>query len=504
MSTLREYKLFIDGEWADAESGETFDSVNPSTGEVAGRVARAAPADVRRAVEAARRSFDAGAWSSLSFKERSARMLQAFEVLRDRVPDLAQIEAEDAGHTLRMANLFSIAVGVENWRVTAELAGRLDEHEQLPFNDFPATSWGVARREPIGVCAAITPWNFPFILMIWKVAPALAMGNAVVIKPATYTPQSTLEFARIMNETGLFPPGTINVVPGPGAEVGEELATNPLVDKVAFTGSTEVGRRVMALASQTIKKVTLELGGKSANIMLDDADLDIAVPGSLWATFLHQGQICHSGTRLFVPSSLHDEVIARLVEAAESLTIGSALDFGSDMGPLVNRTQCETVERYVQVGLDQGAKLVTGGERVEVPGCEGGFYYRPTIFTDVGNDMRIAQEEIFGPVLSVIRYDSVEDAIAMANDSIYGLGGGVWSRDVPRALGVAKRLRTGMVWINDYHMINSYAPFGGYKQSGIGRELGIYGLNEYQETKFIHVDQVPTKEQKFWFQILGL
>ena len=417
---------------------------------------------------------------------------------------LSQIEAEDAGHTLRMANLFSIALGVEHWRILAQLSSTIGEYEPVPWNDFPAVQWGIVRREPYGVTAAITPWNFPFILMMWKAAPALATGNSIVIKPATYTPMSTLEFARILQDTDLFPPGVINVVPGAGAAAGEELASNPMVDKVAFTGSTEVGRRIMQLTSSTVKKVTLELGGKSANILLDDADLDIAIPGSLWATFLHSGQICHSGTRLFVPASIHDEVIARLVETAEGLKIGSAMDFETDMGPLVHRSQYETVERYVQSGIEEGAKLVTGGERALVPGCDGGYFYKPTIFTDVRNDMKIAQEEIFGPVLSVIKYDTVEDAIAMANDSIYGLGGGVWSRDIPRALNVAKRIRTGTVWINDYHLLNAYAPFGGYKQSGVGRELGTWGLREYQQTKYIHVDQVPTKDQKFWLQILGL
>jgi acyl-CoA reductase-like NAD-dependent aldehyde dehydrogenase len=501
---MREYKLFIDGEWVDAASGETFETNSPSDGSVVGRVARGGREDMARAVHSARNAFESGAWSNLSMEERSARMMKAWEALSAALPELSQIEAEDAGHTLRLANLFSIAMGVENWKNIAGLAATLPETEPVPWNDYPAPAWGFVRREPYGVTAAITPWNFPFILMMWKVAPALATGNTVVVKPASYTPLSTLEFARVLQETDLFPPGVINVVPGPGAAAGEELATNALVDKVAFTGSTEVGRRIMQLASGTVKKVTLELGGKSANILLDDADLDIAIPGSLWATFLHQGQVCHSGTRLLVPASIHDEVIARLVEMAESLKIGSALDFESDLGPLIHRTQYETVERYVQSGLEQGAKLVTGGERALVPGHEGGYYYKPTIFTDVTNDMRIAQEEIFGPVLSVIRYESVEDAIKIANDSIYGLGGGVWSKDVPRAINVAKRIRTGTVWINDYHLVNAFAPFGGYKQSGVGRELGTWGLREYQQTKYIHVDQVPSKQQKFWYQILGL
>ena len=504
MADVRDYKLFIGGEWVDAASGETFESTNPSDGSVVGRVARGGKEDMARGITAARETFDSGVWADMPQAERTGRMLKAWEALSAALPDLAQIEAEDAGHTLRMANLFSIALGVEHWKMIAEQAATLGEYEPVPWNDYPAPSWGFVRREPFGVTAAITPWNFPFILMMWKVGPALATGNTVVIKPATYTPMSTLQFAKVLQEADVFPPGVINVVPGAGAAAGEELVGNPMVDKVAFTGSTEVGRRIMQLASSTVKKVTLELGGKSANIILDDADLDIAVPGSLWATFLHQGQICHSGTRLFVPASLHDEMIARMVETAEGLKIGSALDFESDMGPLIHRSQFETVDRYVQSGLEQGAKLATGGERAHVAGHDGGYYYRPTIFTDVTNDMAIAQEEIFGPVLSVIRYESVEDAIAMANDSIYGLGGGVWSRDIPRAINVAKRIRTGTVWINDYHLLNGYAPFGGYKQSGIGRELGSWGIREYQQTKYIHVDQVPTKGQKFWFQILGL
>jgi acyl-CoA reductase-like NAD-dependent aldehyde dehydrogenase len=504
MASVPEHKLFIDGAFVDAASGETFETTDPSTGEVIARVARGGREDMRRAIEAARRAFDAGVWSGMPQAERTRRMLALWELLQQRLPELSEIEARDAGHTIRMANLFSIALGVEHWRVVADLANKIGEYEPVPMPEMPAVAWGIVRREPYGVCAAITPWNFPFILMMWKAGPALATGNTIVVKPATYTPLSTLAFARILQESDLFPPGVFNVVPGAGGAAGEELAANPLVDKVAFTGSTEVGRRIMQLASPTVKKVTLELGGKSANILLDDADLEVAIPGSLWATFLHAGQICHSGTRCFVPASLYDDVVARMVELAEGLRVGPAMDFETDIGPLIHRTQFETVDRYVQLGLEEGAKLVTGGERVTVPGHEGGYYYRPTIFADVENSMRIAQEEIFGPVLSVIRYESVEDAIRMANDSIYGLGGAVWSRDIPRALEVAKRIRTGTVWVNDYHLLSGYAPFGGYKQSGVGRELGVWGIREYQQTKYIHVDQTPRKDQKFWYQIAGL
>jgi aldehyde dehydrogenase (NAD+) len=279
--------------------------------------------------------------------------------------------------------------------------------------------------------------------------------------------------------------------------------TDPRVDKVGFTGSTAVGRRIMQLASGSLKKVTLELGGKGPSILLDDADLDVAVPGALWGIYLHSGQMCEAGTRCFVPASLYDEVVARMVELSEGLKIGSALDFETDIGPLVDHRQIDTVKRYVQIGQDEGAKLLTGGSVPQgVP--EGGYYFEPTIFGGVNNDMRIAQEEIFGPVLSLIRYESVEDAIRMANETIYGLAGSVWSRDVPRALQVAKRIRAGTVWINDHHLLSAAAPHGGYKQSGLGRELGRWGLDEYLQIKHIHVDQTPTKEQKFWYQVIGL
>ena len=504
MTDVREYKLLINGEFVDAASGETFETTDPSTGEVVGRVAKGGKEDVRKAIEAARNAFDSGVWSEMSQAERTKRMLKLWEILQEKVMDLAQIESTDAGHTIRMANLFSVALGVEHWRAQADLAEKLGEFEHVEQPNTASPAWGIVRREPFGVCAAITPWNFPFILMIWKAAPALATGNTMVLKPATYTPMSSAEFGKILTESDLFPPGVFNVVPGSGGAAGEELASNPLVDKVSFTGSTEVGRRVMQLASSTIKYSTMELGGKSANIILDDADLDVAVPGSLWATFLHSGQICHSGTRAFVPASIYDEVIARMVELSEGLKIGPAGDFETDLGPLVHRTQFETVDRYVQLGLQEGAKLVTGGERLDIAGHDGGYYYRPTVFADVDNKMRISQEEIFGPVLSVIKYDSVDEAIRMANDSIYGLAGGVWSRDIPRALEVAKRMRTGTVWINDYHLLSAYGPFGGYKQSGVGRELGSWGIRGFQQVKYIHVDQTPRKDQKFWYQIAGL
>jgi aldehyde dehydrogenase (NAD+) len=500
---MREYQLFIGGEFVDAASGETVDTRNPSTGEPVGTVAVAGVEDVDRAIAAARKAADEGPWPSMRPQERTRILLDAFQRIADASADIAEIETADAGHTARMSSLFTVPYSNEFWRYTAELGGRIEYRESVEPYGFPTEAWDFVLREPYGVVGAIIPWNVPYMMAMWKIPPAIATGNTIVVKPAMETPLSALALAEIIAESDI-PPGVVNIVPGHGPTAGEAIVTDPRVDKVTFTGSTEVGRRVMQLASGTIKHVSLELGGKAPNILLDDADLDMAVPGSLWATYLHQGQICTSGTRLFVPSSLYDEVIARLVEVSEGLTVGDAGEFSSDLGPVLNKTQFDTIDRYVQIGQDEGAKLLTGGHRVTEGVPEGGYYYAPTIFGDVHNSMRIAQEEIFGPVLSVIRYDSVDDAVRMGNDTVYGLSAGVWSRDVARALAVAKRIKAGSVWINDFHLISPAAPHGGYRQSGIGREHGTWGLLQYVQPKYVRVAQEATVEQKFWYQVLGL
>jgi aldehyde dehydrogenase (NAD+) len=495
---MQEYELYIAGEFCDAADGRTLESINPATEAPWARVARAGRADTERAIQAARKAFDDGPWPRMAPGDRKRILNQIADGLEARAQEIAPIETQDSGGTIRKTS-GDMMLAVNQLRYFAEMAEQVPTLEQIQVPQFPAQSTNWLQREPIGVCGQIIPWNFPLMMAVWKLGPALCTGNTLVLKPATDTPCSALELAKIIDQTDL-PKGVVNVIHGSGAECGELLCTSPLVDKVALTGSTEVGRRVQQLAASTIKKVTLELGGKSANIILDDADLDMAVDGSLFGCFFHQGQACESGTRLFVPEDQHDQIVARLVERTRGLTCGDPLDFGTAQGPLISARQRETVLGYIEAGVDEGARIAVGGKRPEH--LAKGYYVEPTIFVDVKNSMRIAQEEIFGPVLVVIRYKSIDDAIRMANDSIYGLGGAVWSRDKDKAFEVAKRLRTGTVWVNDYHLLSVAAPFGGYKQSGIGREFGLEGILEYTETKHVHVDQVDNRPAKFWYGAL--
>jgi aldehyde dehydrogenase (NAD+) len=496
------YHLYIDGQWRPPLGEQYRPTFDPSTGAPLAMVAQADIEDTRLAIQAARAAFDDGYWPSLRPGERARLLHDLVDAVEARQQEIADAEMRDSGCTWRKANLMDMPVGLIHFRHFAKLAD-LEPLEPVPQISFPALSYNFVRREPIGVCGQIIPWNFPFLMAVWKIAPALAAGNTVVLKPASYTPLSALKLVEIIHDSGLLPPGVLNLVTGPGQVVGPELCTHPLVDKIAFTGSTEVGREIMQQASSTIKKVTLELGGKSPNIILDDADLDIAVDGSLWAVFMHNGQACESGTRLFVPSSLYDEFVARLVERASRLKVGLSSDGATDLGPVISASQLKTIEQYIQIGLAEGATPLLLGGRPTDPDLANGYFITPTIFGDVDNQMRVAQEEIFGPVLSIIRYDSVEAAIRMANDTIYGLAAGVWSTDVERAIDVANRLRAGTIWINDYHLISAEAPFGGYKQSGVGRELGQWGLKEYLEVKHIHVDLTRTRSGKFWYDIVA-
>lgn len=497
---MKEFGLFIDGQWEAASGGKTAPTINPATEEAWATVAVADKADVQKAVAAAKRAHDSGVWRKKSPAERGEILKAVAAGLMERQEELAAAEVQDGGGTMRKA-LFADVPGAAG---TFQLYGDMlcspnYSEETVSTETSPVPSRNIVRREPIGVCAGIVPWNFPMVMASWKIAPALAAGNTVIIKPATVTPTSALLMAEVCTQAGV-PAGCVNVISGPGGIIGEELATHPDVSKVAFTGSTEVGRRIMQLGSASIKKVTLELGGKSPNIILDDANLDGAVMGALYGTFLHQGQICESGTRVLVPEGIHDEFVQRMVDNIPRITIGDTMDLATCMGPLVSKAQLDTVEKYVGLGNEQGAKCVVGGKRPE--SMSKGFFYEPTIFDQVDNKMRIAQEEIFGPVVSVITYKDEAEAIRIANDSMYGLGGAVWSANEDRALSVARQLETGTVWINDYHLINVKFPFGGYKQSGIGRELGEFGLEEYQEVKHIHVGEPTGEAEKVYLGVL--
>ncbi len=483
---VQHQKNYIGGEWVDSLSGDTFEIVNPATEEVFATVPSGGREDAQRAIAAARGAFDGGEWTGMEAEERKRILLSVLEHLTAMEDDLATVETMQAGMTIRATSTVVIGYCMQHWDYFSRQATRPTQEALEPVS-YPTHSHNFVLREPVGVCAGIIPWNFPLVMAVWKLAPALAMGNTCVLKPASNTPLTALMLAEALDRTDL-PKGVVNVITGGGATVGEELASHPDVDKVAFTGSTVVGRRIMQLASSTIKKTTLELGGKSPNIVFEDADMDQAVDGALWATFFHQGQVCESGTRLLLPESIHDEFVERLVERARQIKLGDPLDYESDMGPLVSAAQRETVEGYVRIGKEEGATLALGGKRPEGEQFERGFWFEPTIFTDVDNSMTIAQEEIFGPVLSVIKFYDDDDAIRIANDSIYGLASGVWSQDPDRCLETAKRLKAGTVWINDFHLINCIAPFGGYKQSGVGRELSGYGLNEYTEVKHVHWD----------------
>ncbi len=487
------YRMYINGEWVDSPSVVEIHS--PTDGSLVATVAEGDADAVDRAVAAASAAHNSGIWRDRPPAERAAVLDDIADRLEARVDELVALQVRENGATIRAAASFLVGYSIAHLRYFAGLA-RMFPFEQLgELLESPTLATGIVRNEPVGVCGAIVPWNFPLLIAVWKLGPALAAGNTMVVKPDEQTPLTLLELVRAADEAGL-PAGVLNVVTGPGPTTGARLVEHPDVRKIAFTGSTEVGRQVMRGAADNIKKVTLELGGKGANIVLDDADIDLAVDGALFGFLLLSGQVCLSGTRLLLPASIHDAFVEKLVARIATITMGDPMDIGTDIGPLVSLKQKQRVEKYIALGQEEGATVAYQGTTPQDPALASGHWVAPVIFTDVTNDMRIAREEIFGPVLAVIRYEDDEDAVRIANDSEYGLSAGVWSTDNQRALTLARRLDAGTVWINDWHMLDCQHPFGGFKQSGLGRELGPDALREYLEPKLIRVDMTNDRAKR--------
>ncbi|HEV8563348.1 MAG TPA: aldehyde dehydrogenase family protein [Actinomycetota bacterium] len=473
---------FIDGKWVDAIDGGRFDVFNPATGEVIATAPDSQPVDVERAVDAARRTFDDGAWwPATSERDRGRILLRAAEIVRREAERLAHLESVDSGKPIGEAreDVAEVAFMFEYYGGWATKI-----YGEIPPVGPDAMSLVV--KEPVGVAAAITPWNYPMMMAVQKVAPAIAAGCTIILKPPEQTPLTALEIPKILEEAGL-PAGVLHVLTGFGETAGAPLVANPRVDKVGFTGSRDVGKIIMRSGAETLKRVTLELGGKSPNIVFADADFDAAVEGSCNGIFWNQGEICSAGSRVFVQREIYDDALHAMVDRAKQVKLGDGLAADTTMGPLISKEQQERVKEYIDIGATE-ARLAVQGDSPSDPKLAGGYFVPPTIFADVDNDARIAREEIFGPVMSVIPFSSADEVVRLSNDNEYGLAAAVWTRDIKKAMNTARALRAGIVWINDTQPAPTEAPWGGYKQSGIGRELGSQGVEDYLESKHIYVN----------------
>ena len=473
-------RLFIGGEWADAASGATFEVIDPARAEVLTEVAEAGVEDVDRAVRAARKAFEGGEWREMSPRARGRLLWKLAERLEERKDEIARVETLNNGKPLFESGI-DVAMTIQTFEYYAGWTTKI-EGETIPVS--VPFQFNYTLREPIGVVGAIVPWNFPLNIASWKVAPALAAGCTVVLKPATETPLTALLLADVAAEVGL-PPGVLNVVPGRGSTAGEAVVAHPGVDKIAFTGSTEVGQRIATVAARTVKRVSLELGGKSPNIVFADAELPIAAKGALAGIFYGKGEVCAAGSRLLVERSAHEQLVGMVAEGADRMKVGDPFEKGTRIGAIVSERQMESVLGYIAKGVEEGARVVAGGGRADIGP---GYFVRPTVFDDVTSEMTIAREEIFGPVLATLTFEDVDDAIEQANDTMYGLAAAVWTSDVKKAHYVASRLKAGTVWINTYNLYDPASPFGGYKQSGYGRDLGGQALDQYTQLKSVRVN----------------
>lgn len=473
------YHLIINGEKVESSNGETFQTINPATGEVVATVAKASQEDAERAVQAARQAFDFGKWKQYPVNRRAQVLHKIAALMRSRFNEIVELEMLDTGKSLGTAQ-GQVNQAIEDFEF---YAGAIVGHRGA-VNNMPGQFHNYTEKEPVGVCAQIVPWNYPLMMAAWKIAPAIAVGCSVIVKPASLTPLTAIVLGEICLEAGV-PAGVVNIIPGSGKDVGNYLVEHQQVDKVAFTGSTPVGKGIMEKASQTLKRVTLELGGKSPNLVFEDADIDAAVDGSLYGIFYNSGQSCEARSRLYVHKDIYDEFLEKFVAKTTAIKLGDPFDKATHMGAIIDQDQLNTIDGYVKSAIAEGATILTGGKVATVEGFEKGFWYEPTIITDVTQSMKVVREEIFGPVVVVMPFSDEKEAIRLANDSEFGLGSAVWSKDGARATRVANQIQAGIVMVNCPFSAMPGTPFGGYKQSGFGRELCIETLDLYTETKSI-------------------